>query len=172
MSERPVEPDRNGGSRRNGQPEGTPPEDFEELRELLLGPEQEALRKLHDPEERVKEISDALPAAFAKRGTNDPRLTRALRPSVEEAVTQSIKRQPQYFADLLAPVLAPTIRRAIAQAFESTLQTIRVMTSRTFSIQGLKWRLEAWRTGLSVGEIAVRKTLRYRVEQVFLIHRE
>ncbi len=120
----------------------------------------------------MKEISDALPAAFAKRGTNDPRLTRALRPSVEDAVTQSIKRQPQFFADLLAPVLAPTIRRAIAQAFESTLQTIRVMTSRTFSIQGLKWRLESWRTGLSVGEIAVRKTLRYRVEQVFLIHRE
>ncbi len=173
MSERPLEPERNGGSRRNGQPEAPPPEEnFEELRELLLGPEQEALRKLHDPEERVKEISDALPAAFAKRGANDPRLTRALRPSVEEAVTQSIKRQPQFFADLLAPVLAPTIRRAIAQAFESTLQTIRVMTSRTFSIQGLKWRLEAWRTGLSVGEIAIRKTLRYRVEQVFLIHRE
>jgi hypothetical protein len=173
MSERPLEPERNGGSRRNGQPEAPPPEEnFEELRELLLGPEQEALRKLHDPEARVKEISDALPAAFAKRGTNDPRLTRALRPSVEEAVTQSIRRQPQFFADLLAPVLAPTIRRAIAQAFESTLQTIRMMTSRTFSIQGLKWRLEAWRTGLSIGEIAMRKTLRYRVEQVFLIHRE
>ena len=173
MSERPLEPDRNGGTRRNGQPESPEPEEhFEELRELLLGPEQAALRKLHDPDARVKEISDALPAAFAKRGANDPRLTRALRPSVEEAVTQSVKRQPQFFADLLAPVLAPTIRRAIAQAFEATLQTIRVMTSRTFSLQGLKWRLESWRTGLSVGEIAVRKTLRYRVEQVFLIHRE
>lgn len=173
MSERPLEPEHSGGGIRNGQPAAPPPaEDFEALRELLLGPEQEALRKLNDPEARLQEISDALPQALAKRGPNDRQLSRALRPTVEETITQSIKRQPKFFADLLAPVLAPTIRRAIAQAFESTLQAIREMTSRTFSIQGLKWRLEAWRSGISVGEIALRQTLKYRVEQIFLIHRE
>jgi len=117
------------------------------LRELLLGPEKEALRKLHDSEERVKEISDALPAAFAKRGHNDPRLTRALRPSVEEAVTQSIRRQPQFLLTCWRRCWRRPSGARIAQAFEATLQTIRVMTSRTLSIQGLKWRLEAWRTG-------------------------
>lgn len=173
MSERPLEPERNGGGIRNGQPAAPPAaEDFEALRELLLGPEQEALRKLADPATRLQEISDALPQALAKRGPNDRLLSSALRPTVEETVSQSIRRQPQYFADLLAPVIAPTIRRAIAQAFESTLQAIREMTSRTFSVQGLKWRLEAWRTGVSVGEIAMRQTLKYRAEQVFLIHRE
>lgn len=173
MSERPLEPERNGGGIRNGQPAAPPPaEDFEALRELLLGPEQEALRKLADPATRLQEISDALPQALAKRGPNDRLLSSALRPTVEETVSQSIRRKPQYFADLLAPVIAPTIRRAIAQAFESTLQAIREMTSRTFSVQGLKWRLEAWRTGVSVGEIAMRQTLKYRAEQVFLIHRE
>ena len=173
MSERPPEPERNGGGIRNGQPAAPPPaEDFEELRELLLGPEQEKLRKLADPATRLQEISDALPEALAQRGPHDRLLASALRPTVEETVAQSIRRQPQYFADLLAPVIAPTIRRAIAQAFESTLQAIREMTSRTFSIQGLKWRLEAWRSGISVGEIALRQTLKYRAEQVFLIHRE
>ena len=173
MSERPLEPERHGGGIRNGQPAASPPaEDFEALRELLLGPEQEALRKLADPATRLQEISDALPEALAKRGPHDRLLARALRPTVEETVSQSIRRQPQYFADLLAPVIAPTIRRAIAQAFESTLQAIREMTSRTFSMQGLKWRLEAWRSGISVGEIALRQTLKYRAEQVFLIHRE
>ena len=173
MSERPLEPERNGGGIRNGQPAPPPATaEFEELRDLLLAPEKEALRKLSDPETRLQEISDALPGALAKRGPNDRLLSSALRPTVEETVTQSIKRQPQFFADLLAPVLAPTIRRAIAQAFESTLQAIRELTSRTFSIQGLKWRLEAWRTGVSVGEIAMRQTLRYRAEQIFLIHRD
>ena len=40
------------------------------------------------------------------------------------------------------------------------------------SAQGLKWRLEAWRTGKSFGEVVLLNTLLYRVEQVFLIHRE
>ena len=40
------------------------------------------------------------------------------------------------------------------------------------SIRGLKWRLEAWRTGKPFAEVVLLQTLRYRVEQVFLIHRD
>jgi OOP family OmpA-OmpF porin len=36
----------------------------------------------------------------------------------------------------------------------------------------LRWRVEAWRTGKSFGEVVLLHTLLYRVEQVFLIHRE
>ena len=43
---------------------------------------------------------------------------------------------------------------------------------RSFSAQGLKWRLEAWRTGKALREVVLLRTLVYRVEQVFLIHRE
>ena len=41
--------------------------------------------------------------------------------------------------------------------------------AHTFTPQGFKWRLEAWRTGKSFAEIVMRHTLVYRVEQVFLI---
>ena len=40
------------------------------------------------------------------------------------------------------------------------------------SLRGLKWRLETLRTGLPFAEVVLLHTLRYRVEQVFLIHRQ
>jgi OOP family OmpA-OmpF porin len=40
------------------------------------------------------------------------------------------------------------------------------------SFRGLKWRLEALMTGVPFAEVVLRHTLRYRVEQVFLIHRQ
>jgi OOP family OmpA-OmpF porin len=44
--------------------------------------------------------------------------------------------------------------------------------THSLSVRGLKWRLEALRTGRSFAEVVLLKTLRYRVEQVFLIHKE
>ena len=38
--------------------------------------------------------------------------------------------------------------------------------------RSLKWRFEAWRTGRPFAEIVLLKTLVYRVDQVFLIHKE
>ena len=35
-------------------------------------------------------------------------------------------------------------------------RTIRRLTEQTFTLQGLKWRVEAWRSGLSVAEVAMR----------------
>ena len=39
-------------------------------------------------------------------------------------------------------------------------------------MQGLKWRVESIRTGRPFAEIVLMHSLLYRVEQVFLIHRE
>ncbi len=175
MSERSVQPGPNGGPPRNGHPAPAPAptgDGFDELRAILVGPEQKELAQLRDPEARLEEISDAIPEAIARRGPNDKLLIASLRPVAQETVAQLVKFKPQFFADLLTPVIAPTIRRAIAQAFESTLEALRQMTERTFSLQGLKWRLEAMRSGVSVAEIALRHTVLYRVEQVFLIHKE
>lgn len=182
MGDRAIQPGSNGGGPRNGHvsppvppspaPAPAPAAGFEELRELLVGPEQAALQQLQDPERRVAEIAEALPEAIARRGTEDRLLLASLRPLAQETMTQLVKQRPQFFADLFSPIIAPTIRRSIAQAFEKTLEAIRRLTEQTFTLQGLKWRVEAWRSGLSVAEVAMRHTLLYRVDQVFLIHRE
>ncbi len=52
------------------------------------------------------------------------------------------------------------------------VESLNRILERSFTPQGIKWRYEAWRSGRPVAEIALKYSLIYRVEHVFLIHRE
>ena len=52
------------------------------------------------------------------------------------------------------------------------VRSINDAVEHSLSVQGLKWRVEAWRTGVPYAEIVIKHALLYRVEQVFLIHAE
>jgi OOP family OmpA-OmpF porin len=75
-------------------------------------------------------------------------------------------------ADALFPVMGPAIRRAISYALAGLIQSFNRSLEHTFSLQGLKWRWEALRTGRSFGEVVLRHSLVFRVEQLLLVHRE
>ncbi|MEL6769904.1 MAG: OmpA family protein [Bacteroidota bacterium] len=152
-----------------------------ELRQLLLGEGQAAFldRWRQFAEEKVDAdlLSDVLPDAVrlrsrldAERG--DSALGDALAPAIEEGIQASVARNPQPLVDAIFPIIGPAIRRAIQQALASSLQSVNQAVEYGLTWRGLRWRVEAWRSGLSIGEVALRDTLRYRVEQVFLIHTE
>ena len=148
-----------------------------ELRRLLVGPEQQELVRLRqrlDNQDSLlpEEVGRVLPEAVHLRSRKDRKITQALLPTVEEAIGISVKRNPQTLVDALFPVIGPAIRRAIAEALSGMVQSMNRTLEHSFSLQGLKWRLEAWRTGKSFAEVVLLHTLLYRVEQVFLIHRE
>jgi outer membrane protein OmpA-like peptidoglycan-associated protein len=69
-------------------------------------------------------------------------------------------------------VLGPAIRKAIAEALSELVFSINRALEHGLSPRGLRWRLEAWRTGVPYAQIVLRHALVYRVEQVFLIHRD
>jgi OOP family OmpA-OmpF porin len=52
------------------------------------------------------------------------------------------------------------------------VQSFNQSLTYSMSVKGLRWRLEALRTGKSFGEVVLLHTLLFRVEQVFLIHKE
>jgi len=151
-------------------------DDFKELRHLLLHKEQEELRllqkRLEDRERRTREVSGVLPQAVELSRESSEELTRALQPSVVSSIREAIQRQPQFFIDAFAPILGPMVRRAIGESLRGLLQSLNQTLEHTVSWQGVKWRLEARRTGKSFGEVVMLRSLVYRVEQVFLIHRE
>ena len=60
---------------------------------------------------------------------------------------------------------AEELRKVCAESLNQTLE-------HTFSWRGLKWRFEALRTGKSFAEVVMLRSLVYRVEQLFLIHRK
>jgi OOP family OmpA-OmpF porin len=159
----------------NDPPPGADPgEQFAELRTLLVGPEQRQLRalqtRLDDPAARARDVSRVLPAAV-ELGTNDPHLKRALAPTIEEAISASVRRNPRPLADALFPIIGPAIRKAIAATLSGMLESLNTTLEHSLSWRSLRWRLDARRTGRPFTEIVLLNTLVYRVEQVFLIHR-
>ncbi|HEX6252199.1 MAG TPA: OmpA family protein [Gemmatimonadaceae bacterium] len=150
--------------------------DFATLRQLLVGPERQQLDELADRVEEVaitpQTLAEQLPEAIALRTGRDDQLGRALAPTVETALRESIRRNPRDIATAIFPVLGPAIRKAIAETMAGLVRSINSAVEHSLSVQGIKWRIEAWRTGMRYADVVIRHALVYRVEQVFLIHAE
>jgi len=151
-------------------------EELKELRSLILKPEQIKIQQLEDrldnPKLHANDLSRDLPQAIVLSTRQDDKLKVALMPTVEGIVKASVRKDLKVFADALFPVIGPAIRKAISETFKSMVQSINKTLEQSVSWKGIKWRIEALRTGKSFGEIVVSHTLVYRVEQVFLIHGE
>ena len=151
-------------------------EELAELRELLLGPERRRLKELERRLDAVglsgEELAELLPEAIALRTGRDRQLARALAPTVEGAISESVRRNPREIASAIFPVLGPAIRKAIAETLAGLVASINRTIEHSISPRGLKWRVEAWRTGVPYAQIVLKHALIYRVEQVFLIHPE
>ena len=145
------------------------------LRGLLLGPVQIQLSKIQDrldkPELHANDVSRVLPESIILRSTRDKQISKSLEPIIEEAIKTSIKKDPKVLADALFPVMGPAIRKAIYSTIRGMIQTLNQILEYRLSLQGLKWRLEAFQTKKSFGEVVLLHTLVYHVEQVLLIHR-
>ncbi len=150
-------------------------EQMDELRRILLAPEQNEIIRLHERVEQVRpdpeNVAELLPEAVSIRTRKDDRLATALMPTIENAIGVSVKKDPHRLVDAIFPVMGPAIRKAISHAFSEMVQSINQTLEHSLSIKGLKWRWEAFRTGKSFAEVVLSHTLLYRVEQVFLIHK-
>ena len=150
--------------------------DIQALREILFQEESVRIDKietlLNDKNLHAKAIAEVLAEAVRLRSKEGNQLGEALQPAVESAITASIAKNPKPLSDALFPVMGPSIRKAINHAISGMLQSLNQTLEHSFSAKGLQWRLESIRTGKSFAEIVMLNTLVYRVEQVFLIHKE
>ena len=145
-------------SKANG---AAPDRAFAELRRLILG----------DPAIRAGDTGDILPAAIRLRSGKDSELRTALQPLLEDALRTSIRKDPELMAVMLFPIVGAAVRKAVASAFQSVIQGMNQVAEQSLSWRGVQWRFEALRTGRSYSEILLARSLLYRVEQVFLIHK-
>ena len=147
-----------------------------QLRGLLIGPEIEQIEKLRlrldDPQARSEDLSKSIAEAIALRSKQDRKLQSTLQPLIEEALRISVARDPAMLATALFPIIGDAVRKAVAHALQGLFDSLNQMLDRGLSLESWMWRFEAWRSGKSFGEVALARSLNYRVEQVFLIHRE
>lgn len=145
------------------------------IRAILVGPEQRTLAalqaRLDDPAVQARKVGAVLPQALQLRA-RDADLAKALTPPIEQAITDSVKRNPKPLADALFPVMGPAIRKAVAASLAAMVESLNRTVEHSLSWRSFRWRVEALRTGRSFGEIVLLHTLLYRVEQVFLIERQ
>ena len=151
-------------------------QEWAELRTLLLAPEQTQLTELRNRIDHTATdapaVSKVLAEAITLRGKQDERLTAALTPHVQTALTSSVRRNPHVIAEAIAPIMGPAIRQAIVRTLQGMMQSFNQTIDHSLSPKGLAWRIEAWRTGRPFAEVVLLHTLRFRVEQLFLIHRD
>lgn len=150
--------------------------ELDNLRTLLISPEQEELaeikERLNVQSIRAEELSKVIAEAIVIRAQKDDKLALALLPTVEKVIRDSVKKDPKFLADAIFPIIGPAIRKAISEAMQVMMQSFNEAIQHTFTLKGIKWRIESIRTGRPFAEIVLLHTLIYQVEQVFLIHKE
>jgi outer membrane protein OmpA-like peptidoglycan-associated protein len=149
---------------------------LEALRSLILEEDRAAIAKLQqkfdDPRKLAEAVSSVLANAFTLAGAKDEQLAKALAPILELAVQASIRKNPGTLVGILYPLMGSVVRKSIAESLDGTLQRMNQAFKHSFSWQGLRWRLEALRSGSSFADVVLKHTVQFRVEHVFLIHRK
>ncbi len=147
--------------------------DFTELRDLLF-PERAQLDEINEHirnlSVRAGDVSEVLPDAIVRRAGQDASLRTALAPTLVEALRASVRKDPSLLADALFPMIGAAVRRAVAAALADMTDSLNKIVESSLSFRGVQWRFEALRTGKPFAEVALTRSLLYRVEQVFLIH--
>lgn len=148
---------------------------YDELRGLLLGPEQEDIRRLKESlstARSAEEISRALAEAVRLASQRNRKLRSAMQPIVEQSIRLSVRQNPAILGDALWPIIGDSVRKAVASALRQLAESIHETLEQSFTVRSFLWRVQSIRSGKPYGEIALVHSALYRVDRVFLIHRE
>ncbi|MDC3961432.1 OmpA family protein [Polyangium jinanense] len=149
---------------------------LDDLRPFLVKPEQERLKslehKLETPEALAEAIGEVLPQAAVVSQKRGEELSSAMQPLMLSSIHETVRKNPELFADAIFPSIGPAVRKAARAAVEALLQRLDDMVQQTMTLESLRWRIEAARTGRPFVEVVMLHNLAYRVEHVFLVHRE
>ncbi len=148
---------------------------MDELRQILTGLNREELQRLNrlikDPEAFAGEIRKLLPLSIRKMVDAGEVTMKTLLPLVEDALSESIRHNPEKMADILFPIMMPAIRKAVAADIKQMLDSLNNTLEHGFSLKRLGWRLQALFSGRKYSEIVLSHAYIYQVKQVFLIHK-
>jgi OOP family OmpA-OmpF porin len=158
---------------RRARPAPGPSKTIEDLRPLLVGPEQSRIQRVEQRlDEHLSEmVAEVLPETVVKSRARGDALAWALAPLLETSIRDVVRRDPAGFAESIAPALGPSLREAVRVALRAALQRLDVLLEQSLTFRSVRWRIEALRTGRAFSEVVLLRTLVYQVEQVFLIHR-
>jgi len=151
------------------------PAQLKELRQILTGYDSHDLERLNkliqDPETFSEEIRLLLPLSIRKMVENGDVSLQDIQPLMEEALKESIQKNPKTLANILFPVMMPAIRKAVSEDIKQMLDSINTGLEHGFSPSRIIWRLQSVFSDKTYTEIVLSHAYIYQVKQVFLIHK-
>ncbi len=99
-------------------------------------------------------------------------IAEALAPVIGKAIRVQIKTQRDEVVDALYPVIGSTVAKFVSQSFRDLLDTINAQVQHTFSTATIRRKLTAKLKGIPESELLLRENLGWKVEALFLVHKE
>jgi outer membrane protein OmpA-like peptidoglycan-associated protein len=151
-------------------------EDLDERMKELDERERYALKKLRasmgSGSITAEGVGEVLPDAVVFSADDGAKLPKSMVQTTEKAISLSVAEDPVVLSDALFPIIGSAIRKAVERLVAETLFKINAGLEKGLSAKRLGWRFESLRSGIPFYEIALKHTLDYRVEHVFLIHKK
>ncbi|UUO23332.1 flagellar motor protein MotB [Colwellia sp. M166] len=144
---------------------------LEKIRTLLLGKENSKVTASIKKDARSL-VADVITEALHDRQKKDNSVNKVLQPFVEESVKQSVAHNSEQLVSALYPLVGSLVRKSVAAFLSDFMEKTNQLLENSLTIKGLKWRFKARQSGISYAQYAASQTFVYRVEHVFLIHRE
>lgn len=141
--------------------------EYDRLRQLLLQPERERLDALDTSMQRTSARFGDIPDVIAEdierslREGKASRLSQALAEATTGSLEIAVRRRPQSVVNAVYPVIGPAIRRSLGEAMRDMADDLDRAVVDILSLRSLRWRLEAWRSGLPYAQVVLRHTTRY-----------
>lgn len=146
-------------------------EDLEKLRKVLL---QEPLTKQQAEMQRNARqmVKEVVSEAINDREKQDNSVSQVLLPVVEHSIQKSFKQQRKELIDYIFPLVGDLVRKYVAASLREFIEKTNDIIESSLSFRGLKWRYQAWRSGMSYAKYVIAQTHIYKIHQVLLIHKE
>ncbi|MFN2167606.1 MAG: SH3 domain-containing protein, partial [Anaerolineae bacterium] len=135
-----------------------------ELRDILLREDNEYL---------IETVKSAITPALARKIDDaEDEVSDTLAPVIGPSIRRQIQDSQDDIIAALYPIIGKTIRRAVAESMRDLARRVDQNLRSTFGIQRLTRPIRARMQGVTVAELALRESFPFRVEEIFLIHRE
>ena len=143
-------------------------EALEALRELLIDQQRQRVDAMQGDLVRLERLL----AMLEDQVNDDDALIATLKPVMADAISDSIRESRDGMIEALYPIVGKLVSKAVAEAMRDLIRYIDNQMRDTFSISSVKRRIQARASGVSGAEMALRTSLPFHVDDIFLIHRE
>ena len=141
---------------------------LEALRGILLDQQQQRVAAMQGDLARLERLL----AMLEDQVNDDDALVATIRPVMADAISSSIRDSRDDMIEALYPIMGRLVSKAVAESMRDLVRYIDYQMRNTFTIGGIKRRIQARASGVSDAEMVLRSALPFHVDDLFLIHRE